>query len=413
MKSAESPHALAALRIAVPTMLLLSSGMREGVNMSSVDHALWVVPEGLHSFVAHAPTSHSFALVVQVVTVFAALLAIVGVRARPALAVMTLGATYLFALSALSGFVWHEMHLLWLGALLAASPCDHAWAMDAKTPSPPAVTYGVALQLARAILGCVYLFPGVHKLSEQGLGWATSDNLRYQLYWKWLEHDHVPSFRLDQHPWLLGAGGLAALGFELFAIVLFLVPRTRAAAAIAGVLFHLAAQLVFRIPFLSLWACYVVLLDVRALHAWIRRRPSEETIARSASMAPVVAVGTLLLAGVMVQGVRGQTQSFPFACYPTFSTRAGPTMPDLKIVVDDTEMIHARDAAGRRTQRQWGTIWALAGVTAPVDRARLHAYYISMADPYAPGATVSFYRVWRSVLPEDHGKVVAEEELTP
>ena len=55
-------------------------------------------------------------------------------------------------------------------------------------------------------------------------------------------------------------------------------------------------------------------------------------------------------------------------------------MPDLVIEVETTRRArvtvvpHARDARGYRTQRQWGEIWSLAGVTAPVDAARLRAY---------------------------------------
>lgn len=406
----EPPDALAALRIVVPIMLLLSSSLRHGVEMAGVDRALWVVPEGLHAFVAWVPVSHPLALGVEAVTVFAALLAIVGVRARPALAVMTVGALYLFALAALSGFVWHEMHLLWLGALLAASPCDHAWALDAKRPATPARSYGVALQLARGILGCVYLFPGIHKLAAQGLGWALSDNLVNQLRWKWFEHGEVPAFRLDQHPMLLAAGGLAVLLFEVTALPLFLVPRTRRWAALAGVLFHLSTQALFQIPFVTLWACYVVLLDVGAIAAKVGLRPKMVPELRQARLAPSVIVAALVLGGVVAQGVRGQTQSFPFACYPTFADRPGTAIPDLRIVAGDRELAHARDGAGRRTQRQWGTIWALAGVTAPVDEARLRAYYATI--PGAPrGVEVRFVRAWRSVVPEDAGAVVSEDEL--
>ena len=67
-----------------------------------------------------------------------------------------------------------------------------------------------------------------------------------------------------------------------------------------------------------------------------------------------------LLAGALVQGARGQTQSFPFACYPTFQYDPGATMPDLRFsaTLDDGRTVDV--PPGKRTQRQWGTIFALA-----------------------------------------------------
>ena len=227
--------------------------------------------------------------------------------------------------------------------------------------------------------------------------------------------------RLDHAPWLLKGGGLFVMAFELLAPILFLVPRTRVVGAILGVAFHVTAQAVFRIPFVSLWACYVVLVDVRPVEGWVRalvRRPAKEggVVARETSLAPSLVVGAVLLVGAIVQGVRGQTQSYPFACYPTFEHHAGTELPDLRIVVTgadgvERELVHARDNAGRRTQRQWGTVWALAGVTAAPDEARLRAYYMLL--PKTEGATlVRFLRAYRSVLPERRdAPPVSEVEL--
>ena len=92
-------------------------------------------------------------------------------------------------------------------------------------------------------------------------------------------------------------------------------------------------------------------------------------------------VGTVLFMGAFVQGARGQMRSYPFACYPTFEWIVGTEMPDLLIEVvttDGTRTVvpHARDADGYRTQRQWGEVWSLVGVTTPLDEARLRAYAV-------------------------------------
>jgi hypothetical protein len=412
---AERAEPLALLRIVVPILVLLAPGLREGPRVAAWDPAMRVVPEGLGFFAAHVPIGPGLARAVEVVTVFAALCAAVGVRARVALVVLTVGAGYLFSIAQLTGFVWHDMHLLWMCALLAASPCDHALAWDRLPPRPPSTAYGVPLAFARALLGAVYFFPGVHKLRQQGLGWALSDNLQHQLFWKWLEHGVQPTFRIDHHPMLLHAGGLFVLAFELLAPVLFFVRRTRSVGAALGVAFHLLAQIVFRIPFASLFACYVVLLDVRV--AFPTRPADDEEPARPSRW--TYAVGAALLAGAVVQGARGQMQSYPFACYPTFQWDPGALVPDLRFEATladgrTVDVPHARDARGHRTQRQWGTVFALVGASHPVDDARLRAYFraLERGGAVPPGVVrVRVMRDWISANPDDHARIVREETI--
>ncbi|HEX8790745.1 MAG TPA: HTTM domain-containing protein [Polyangiaceae bacterium] len=418
---------LAALRIVVPTMILATPEVRHAAALAAVPAALRVAPEGLGWFVAWVPVHPVVAGVVQAIAVFSALCAIAGLRARVALAVLTGSAFYLFALSQLSGAVWHDMHLLWMSALLAASPCDEAWAFDRCGEPAPADSerYGWALGMARLQLAAVYFFPGLHKLLTSGLAWALSDNLRNQLWWKWAEHGAVPAFRVDHHPALLTAAALFVLGFELSFPVLALVPRTRAVAAVAGLAFHLCAAFFLRIPFVSLWATYVVLVDPRRLVPRWWRRPPAASVAAPPPLRSTVVVGAALFAAIVVQGLRGQTRAFPFACYPTFEWMAPTVMPDLEIEAETADgravlLPHARDAHGYRTQRQWGEIWSLAGATSPVDPARLRAYldWTARTEParsIVAGATrIRFYRVYRAVVPEQRGwPPVARVEITP
>lgn len=412
---AEHPEALALLRIVVPILVLASPGLREGVRVAALDPALRVVPDGLGFFVAHVPIRADLARAVEAITVFSALSAIVGVRARLALASLTLGAFYLFSIAQLTGFVWHDMHLLWMCALLVASPCDHALAWARLPPRPASLAYGVPLAFARALLGAVYFFPGLAKVREQGLGWALSDNLRDQLWWKWAEHGTHPAFRIDHHPTLLHVGGLFVLAFELSAPLLFFFRRTRFFGAVVGLAFHVLAQLVFLIPFAALWACYVVLVDVRV--AFPARPPEGEAPARASRW--TFAVGAVLLAGAVIQGARERTQSYPFACYPTFQFDPGTTMPDLRFVAtrkdgSELDVVFARDARGYRTQRQWGTIFAVAGVTHAVDRARVEAYFRGIRASANVPADVWRVRAERarvSVDPDEHLRVVSRETI--
>ena len=145
-------------------------------------------------------------------------------------------------------------------------------------------------------------------------------------------------------------------------------------------------------------------------HRW-PAAPEPERPRSPRQLRPAIIVGALLLVSAVVQGARGQMRAYPFSCYPTFEWIARPEMPDLLIVAADDagpprEVPHARDAAGRRTQRQWAEVWSLAGVTAPVDARRLGAYYAAVVP--APGASarrVTFFRVYRSVVPGDGGRI--------
>jgi hypothetical protein len=418
-----SALSLAALRIVVPLLLVVTPEFQNAVLVASWDPARFVVPEGLGWFVRTVPISPGIARTFEVVGFAAALFAVAGLRSRPALGVLSVACFYLYAVSNLAGHVWKDLHLVWFAVLLAASPCDDVLGADARlSPFATGRKYAVTIAFVAALFAVIYVFPGVHKLSRSGLAWALSDNLANQLRWKWLEHDTVPSFRLDQHPWLLEAGGLFVLGFELGSPLLFLVRRLRPLALGMGLAFHLVSELVFTIPFASLWLCYVALVDWRPLVRWIfpniARGPSDSpTVTGDSAPFGTVVVGALLFAGAAIQGARGQMQSFPFACYPTFEWRAGDRMPDLVVgVVDvdghEVEISHGRDADGHRTQRRWAELWALAGVTAPVSPARLTSYFRSevarVAERRVPDARgVRFYRVERSVNPELRGGILS------
>lgn len=418
MRRPEPALSLAALRVVVPALLLWTHEFWAAPAVAAWQRARWVVPEGLHWFVAWIPIAPRWAIAAQVVAAFCALCAIVGIRARLALVGLTLSAFYVYAIAELTGWVWHDMHLLWFSALLAASPCADVLALDAtRALLVTSRRYSAPLWAARALLAAIYFFPGLHKLVTSGLAWALSDNLRNQMWWKWAEHGVLPAWRVDHVPWLLHAAALFVLAFELSFPLLVLFRRTRPVAALAGVVFHELSRAILLIPFESLWLCYVVLIDLRpALRLVPRLRarlepPSVEpdSSLRAARWAPIV-VGALLFGGAAVQGARGQMQSFPFACYPTFQWRAGTRLPDLMVSATfaggrQTRLVPVRAADWHHTQRQWGAVWALIGVTHPLSAPRLVALWRRLSrEPAirrrAAGAeSVRFYRVERSVVP--------------
>lgn len=378
---------LAALRIVVCALVLLNPATQQAVQLAAMPHPLGVPIEGLWSL--GLPVTPLLARVLQIALVASLFFALVGVFTRPALGVAALSATYVLGLPQRHGNVLHHHHLVWLLAMLACAPCGDAWAYDAgEERTRTAREYALHLAAARLLFGFVYLFPGLWKLRAMGLDWALSDNLRNQMWWKWTQHDFVPSFRVDHHPWLLRLLGLGTLAFELSFFLFVLPRRTRRFALACGLAFHLGTAWLMRIDFPSLWLCYLGLLG-------------DDELPRGA---PPRALGpaVLLLAVIGVQGLRGQTRAWPFACYPTFQWAVGDTMPDLLVTSEDGRDLWPHP----RTQAEWGIAWSLAGVQGALDETRLRAF---VRDKTSGHARVE--RVWRSVSPEERGRIVRRELL--
>jgi hypothetical protein len=393
----ERPLALAALRIAVVGLLVVTSEPHDAIEAART-HAPVVAPEGIGWLVDLVPLREDLLALVARVYRTAAVLALLGVFTRAAMAVLLVTAFLLFAAAQLTGAVLHDMHLLWFLAILCASgAADRALSVDAWVAQPVSLGWrrrllgpreadpacGTALFFVRTLLGLVYFFPGFWKLRVSGLAWAFSDNLANQMHAKWLEFGAVPWPRVDRVPALVHAMGAFTLLFELgFLFLVHLGPAARLALVAVGLAFHLGIEHFLFIPFASLWVTYVALLP------WPRDTPprapsSPDGLAREARA--VATVGAAIALAVAVQGVRGRTQAFPFACYPTFQAIAAPTLPDLVItaVSEDggaREVPHGRDAQGRRSQREWGMVWSVAGLYGePFDEARLRAYLLAEA----------------------------------
>lgn len=417
----DSPVPLALLRIAVAFVVLISPELHDAVRLANDPAQLGFPPEGLRWLDAVLTITPGLARVLQIVAFSSAATSILGYRARASLIALTVSAGLLFSLSQRSGAVLHDMHLFWMTALLAASPCADTLALDAwgKERPAPSLRYGVPLAFARLFLGVVYLFPGIHKLATSGGAWMTASNVIGHMQAKWLQYGTVPALRLDQHPWLCTMGAIFVVAFELsFVLLAIATPRTRLVALAGGVVFHAATLFCFFIPFTALWACYVVLLPAR----WIDRRAADD---RVADRAPVV-VGAIVAFAAIVQGVRGQTQAWPFACYPTFAHVQPHEIPDLLVEAtlrDGT----IRRLTGRehaiRSQAGWGHVFRISGAYGETPAAPpLHDHaraVLASASPPIPGdavARVTIRRVmvptaparWTETPPEGTGVMVAD-----
>jgi hypothetical protein len=403
--------------------------------------ALRTPPEGLGWLSDHLPTNPTAVDVARGIAGIAAVFGVLGFFSRAAFAILAVSSFYLFALSELVGAVRHNMHLLWFTALLAVSPCGARFSIDVWRRRGPvsAREVRVAAWFAWALLAIVYFFPGYFKVREAGLAWALSDNLRNQMYFKWYQNAWFPAYRIDRHPALLRAGACGVLALELGFPFLILSRRGRLAAALGGLGFHLFADAFMRLGFSSLWWCYVVLIDWRPVSAWLHDERAEKAqpaasaheIGDSHSLvsaswrgiAPIVVVGGILVAGNVVQGFRGATQAWPFACYPTFHYVAGTRMPDLVVTAiapggSETDLLPGTRGQVFRDQREWGVVWKLLGVYGDPPRVDgLSAFYereVRTGDALPPPSDVRamrFYRALFSTLPSDRGRPSVQRDL--
>lgn len=408
----EPAYGLAALRVAVVAILLVTPELGAARTLSRSPELLVAAPEGL-GWVARFWISPRLVDAVHVLALSAGATALLGYWARVSCALLALSATFLLSFAERSGAVTHGMHLLWLLALLASSRCADVWSLDAwgRRPVPASLQYGVPLCMARSLLGAVYLFPGLHKLASAGLSWGSADNVTAILYSKWFQHGRLPPLRIDEHPTLLAVGGASVLLFELSFWLLALVPSTRLVALAAGLIFHAATQLFFFISFPSLWVCYVVLVPWQ--RGFFRRFTwSLPGPARFPWVSAVV--GTLLLMAAVVQGVRGQTQAYPFACYPTFAGLSPKVAPDLLVELVQPNGDVVRLAGGGRrspSQQQWGQVYWLLGAYGgtPTDEqlrqfARRRARAAQSLPALERAIALRFFAAEYSTVPSERGK---------
>jgi len=376
-----SARIVAATRIVLCAIFLSSPEPTEALHIAAKGAHAWVAPEGLSWFAAQVPMSAAVTAIAYRMYITCAFLGLAGLYTRFALPGLLGSAFYLFAIRQLTGVVLHDMHLLWMLALLLFATSERTWSVDAwfrkgASFGPAQATerkQSTFLFWARTLLGLVYFFPGLWKLRAQGLSWALSDNLQNQLWAKWFQHGTVPTVRLDLHPGVLHVLGIATIAFELgFIMLVHIGPRVRIGLAVAGIAFHLSIERFMFIPFSSLWLCYIVLLS------GARRPAGGRGHLAWRSMISGMGAGIALL--LAVQGFRGKTQAFPFACYPTFQYRVGDTLPDMIVTTTDASgqarvVPMARNASGHRSQLAWGEVWSVLGLYgAALSESRLRAY---------------------------------------
>src|ERR1700690_1016167 len=278
-----SPVNLALFRIAVFVAVLLDLRVdaSTAIWFSGVSHEMRIAPFGVKWLLPFLPFSRALAVAGIVLLGIVCAVGILGLFSRASALLALALSFYVLGILQFSGKVSHDHHLIWFLAILAVSPCGDALSVDAifagirraaqgvLAPPSSSIVYALPLRFASLLLGVVYFFPGFWKFWTSGLDWTFSENLKYQMYAKWMEFNGwTPFFRLDRHPWLYESAAFFALLFEVSFIFLIFFPRLRPLAALGGVVFHLASWLFMRIFFYDLLICYVALFD---WSSWLKK----------------------------------------------------------------------------------------------------------------------------------------------
>jgi hypothetical protein len=349
-----SPLNLAIFRIAVFVGVLSQIHPWETRWFGNVPHELQMAPFGVGWLLPHLPISQSSMTIAITLLTVVCVTGLLGLFTRISVVLALIGSFYVLGVPEFYGTVEHYNHLVWFLAILAVSRSGDALSLDAliraskskdqgvTTPLQPSIVYSLPLRFACLLIGAIYFFPGAWKMRICGFDWAFSENLRNQMYARWMDLDGwTPFFRVDLHPGIYRSVALATLFFELSFILIVFFPRLRLPLALVGLGFHFGCGLFLRIPFFDLWICYVALFDISGWLVTLKQKfprlmLSPRGLARSnadedgsrnvfvvgekpSRWMPIAMVGTLLLIGCCYAGSLGIVRGWPFACYPRFA----------------------------------------------------------------------------------------------
>ena len=223
--------------------------------------------------------------ILQWATALMLLLAMVGLKTRATLLLGSLGFFLLQAILRHYTYYFHTGLLpLYLLLLLPWMPCAVAWSIDRwLTPAKHEAnrqSIGFAIYACWVVIALVYLFCGLSKLRDSGLGWFSGDNIQHKLVqdalhpifldykWKaslWLVQHNAP----DSVYSIIGIFGVAIeLGYFaiLFSRTARMIVPAMAFAVHAGILFFQ------HILFLDLLLLQLVFLNADRLAAFVRQR---------------------------------------------------------------------------------------------------------------------------------------------
>jgi hypothetical protein len=271
------PRQLAALRIGLCAALALRLATRPDAYLSLADQERELFrPRSYMTLLDQMPSRPAIAICL-VAGIVAAVLAAVGLLSRTMLAIALVAALLLNGMQTSQGKILHNDVLLVL-CLIAIVFARHgdAWSLDAclrrrrrrcggavATRLVAGPAYGWPVRTAMLVIAIAYLVAGLHKVAGSGgLGWASSDNMRWLLYVASDEQGHNASaLWIAEHPPIAHFAAYGLLATECLFFLVLLAPRLRWVFVPAVIALHIGTWVTLRLDY-SAWAACVVVVFV-------------------------------------------------------------------------------------------------------------------------------------------------------
>jgi hypothetical protein len=352
-----SPLNLGIARAAVFAGLVCMVGFDELLAFGSLDGSLILPPFGWKWLAPYIPRSTHVLEVVYTILVLSGALAAIGLWTRVSTIVASLSGFYVLTIPQLFGQVVHYNHLVLFAFILTASPCADSFSVDAwlrrrrlgaAAVPEPSLYYAAPLKIMMLLMGIAYYFAGVWKVCRVGSRWFTADYMRLILLIK-MQEFHATSIQrwALEHSFVLVAGAIFTVVFEVGFVFAILDRRTRVLALIAGIAFHNMTYMLMEIQFLDMQACYVVLVDWASLIVAFRtglrtylKPPHTDANASAKNQRLRVAFRILAyvsITGMFIGGAIHIVNGWPLGCYPTFDWQPDSLVKELGVE------LHAKD----------------------------------------------------------------------
>ena len=268
------PRQLAALRIGLCSLLALRLAARAEIHLELAGQQPELYRPLSYMALFDRMPPRELIVACLVAGILAAVLAAAGLFARTMLAVALVAALLLGGMYTAQGKVMHNDALLVL-CLIAIVFSRHgdAWSLDALRRSrrrsgmpwraEPGPAYGWPVRTAMIVVALAYLLAGLHKIAGSGgLGWASSENMRWVLYVASDQQGYnAVAFWIAEHPWAAHLSASVVLATECLFWLTLLAPRLRWVLVPAAVAFHAGTWVTLGLDY-SAWALCVVIVFV-------------------------------------------------------------------------------------------------------------------------------------------------------
>jgi len=278
------------------------------------------------------PVSTPILNIALIILTGSAILAFIGFQTKLSTFLFSISAFYLFGIVNLTGKINHNHDLFWIPFLLTFSGCGDIFSIDALIKKRanknlnghiPNKRYTLAVFSFWIMLGICYFFPGFWKIWSCGLDWALTENIQFQMYYKWSTlTNYSPLIRIDRFPLIYKLGGLFTIWFEISFIFLLSFKRTRIVAIISGIIFHFFTYATMNIFFMFFVILYLVFINYSKIIPLLNRK-KQNFVVNNPKPNHLKTAPILLFIGFIVYGIL-KIDSWPYSCYPRFDNIVSP-----------------------------------------------------------------------------------------